>query len=612
LEITINGERGVFMPVEFTARKLSTAAKEGFERCAAYRGARAQFVKDYVGDYFNKSKGMTGQYPINLVFLAIRALIPNLVMKHGINKVTTEILAHKDFAELLGLGLDVSQRQRKLKKILRAGLVDMCFGLAIYKTSIWASGELLPIGQNINVDPGQIYTGLVDFDDFVLDATCRTREEAALMGHNIRTPRLSLLEQGFGEELVMKLPSADSLQIKEGRIQNLSQVDSPNKTTASLQDYVNVVELWVPEANAICYVPNPYQTSFDDFLKITDYYGPSDGPYTFGSLTPPVPNNPFPVAPVGVWRDLNEMANRMFRKFMEQGDRQKENLLYKPQYADEAEAIRTGVDGDVIASEDPTAFNTVSFGGQNQDNEKMIDQLRYWFNYIAGNPDQMAGLGSSARTGKATEVQLMQANASIVTEDMRDIIADTNSEISKKEAWYMIHDPLINVPLSKRVSGGREIQVWLTPEQRQGDWEEFTFKIKKRSMQIMEPHLRKQAIQEFYTNIVPSVATSAQIFMQLGIPFNVSRALTQAAEELGIDDMMVEIFEDPTFQARLQFFMEQSPKDAGKGQIANPKAVAQNGGFPMARPVPGQQEQFNSQVQQIPTQGRQALGVGGI
>lgn len=597
------------MPVEFIAKKISQAAKEGIERLATYRGARATFIKDYVGNYFCKPKGMMNDYPINLVFLAIRALIPNLVMKHGVNKITTEILAHKDFAELLGLGLDVSQRQRKLKKVLRAGLVDMCFGMACYKTSIWASGELLPVGQDINVDPGQIYTDLLDLDDLVLDATCRSLEEAALVGHNIRIPRLKLLDQDFNEELVMQLPKADSLQIKEGKIQNLS-MDQNTQTTTDLQDYVNVVELWIPEANAICYVPNPYQTSFDDFLKVGDYCGPADGPYTFGSLTPPVPNNPLPVAPVGVWRDLNEIANRMFKKFMEQGERQKDVLLYKPQYADEAESIRTAVDGDCLAVEDPTAFNTVSFGGQNQDNEKMIAQLRWWFNYIAGNPDQMSGVSSSAKTQRATEVQMLQANQSVTTEDMRDIIADVNADISKKESWFMLHDPLINMPLSKRISGGQMIQIWLTPEQRQGDWEEFTFKIKKRSMQIMEPHLRSRAIMDFNTNVIPSIAASAQIFMQLGIPYNVPRALMIAAEELGLEDIMVEVFEDPTFQQRWQMFTQQGPQDAGKGQILNIGSILQNGGFPMARPIPSPAIEFNQNAQRTAAMGQAAFGGG--
>lgn len=599
--------------VEFTAKKISEAAKEGIWRLQTYRASRAMFVKDYVGNYFCKPRGMTGEYPINLVFLAIRALIPNLVMKHGVNKVTTEILAHKDFAELLGLGLDVSQRQRKLKKILRAGLVDMCFGFSIYKTSIWASGELLPIRDNVNCDPGQIYTDLVDLDDFVLDATCRSFEEAALIGHNVRTPRYKLLDQDFNEELIMKLPKADSLQIKDGKIQNLSQSDNNQQTTADLQDYVNVIELWIPEANAICYVPHPEQTSFDDFLKVTDYYGPSDGPYTFGSLTPPVPNNPLPVAPVGVWRDLNEIANRMFKKFMEQGDRQKDILLYKPAYADEADGVRTEQDGGSLAIEDPDAVKVVSFGGQNKDNETMITQLRWWFNYMAGNPDQMAGVSSSATTQRATEVQMLQANQSVTTEDMRDIIADVNGEISKKESWFMIHDPLINVPLSKRTSGGKMVQVWFTPEQRQGDWEEFTFKIKKRSMQIMEPQLRARAIMDFNTNVIPSVAASAQIFMQLGIPYNVPRALMVAAEELGIEDIMVEVFEDPTFVQRWQMFMQQGPQDAGKGQALNLGAVLQNGGSAMARPIASPVTEFNQNAQMTAAMGQSAYrGMGGI
>ena len=593
------------MEIELTARKVSQATKEGFERLANYRGMRCGFIQNFVGQYYNKPKGMTGEYPINLIFMAIRALVPNLVMKHGVNKITTDILAQKEKAEILGLGLDKSQKQRNLKKVLRAGLVNMFFGFSMFKTSIWASGELLPVGDDIDVDPGQIFTDLIDNDDIVIDPTCRELSEAGFIGHNVRISRLKLLEQGFDEELVLQLPSASHLIVENGKVRNLSQASNQPHAMYDLQDFVNVVELWVPESNVICYIPNPYQTTFDNFLKINDYYGPAEGPYTFGSLTPPVPDNPLPVAPVGVWKDLNDISNRVFKKFMDQGDRQKDILLYRPGFEDVAETIRTLPDGDTCQTDDPSAVNVVSFGGQNQDTERMVSQLQFWFNYLAGNPDQIAGFRSNTKSKTATESQLMQANTSVVIEDSRDIIADVNASISKKESWFMLHDPLINMPLTKRGSGDKEVQIWLTPEQQQSDWAEYTFSIVKRSMQVMEPALRQKLIVEFHSQIMPMIAQTAQICMQLGIPYNITRAAMQAAEELGIEDIMVEVFNDPTFEQRMELFMQQGPQEAGKGQMAG---VMQNQGNPMARPVMSPEQNFNKQAQETAAVGQAAWG----
>jgi hypothetical protein len=597
------------MPIELTAIKFSNALKEGFDRLKRYRGARALYIKDYCGQYYNAVRGITGDMPINLIFLALRILVPNLVMKEGVNKITTDILAQKEYADLLGLALDKSQKQRKMRKILRALCVDMCFGMSVAKTSIAASGELIPLGQDVDVDPGQIYTDIVDFDDLSFDPLCKNLSKAAFIGHNVRLPRQVLLDtDGWEHDLVKRLPSATVQPLDTKRVEEITQENTPNLTMGELQDYVNVVESWIPDAESIVYTPNPYQTSFADFLKINDYYGPAEGPYTFGSLTPPVPNNPLPVAPVGVWRDLNDMANKLFKKVMEQADRQKDVLLYDPSLADVADAIREAVDGETIACQDPSRINLVSYGGQNQDNEKMIAQLRMWFNVLAGNPEQMAGIKASTQTGTATEFTGLQANAAVSLEDMRDITYDVAAEISKKEAWYLHTDPLINLPLTKRVTGGQEIQIYLTPEQRQGDWTELTFSIKKRSMIIVEPNLRAKRILEFQTNVIPAVAMAAQAFMQMGIPYNLPRALMQVAEEMGIEDAMSEVFEDPTFQKRMQLFMEMGPKNAGKGQVMSPEGISQNKGSPIAHNILTPGQDFNKDAQQLAGVGQAAFG----
>jgi len=593
---------------EHTAQRVSEMAKEGFERFGDYRQARAMFIKDYVGQYYANPKGLSGEYPINLVYLAIRSLVPNLVMREGMNKVITDVLAHREYAELLGLALNRLQKQLKMKRKLRAGIVDMCFAFAVFKTSLAASGNLLPGDDDINIDPGQVYTELIDLDDFVFDPLSKSFDTASFLGHRVAVSRYKLLEEqeGWNKDLVLKLPAISDSTRDDERVDQLSQKDNDASATRDMQEEVEIVELWIPEAQQICYIPNPYDVAFDKFLKIQDYYGPDEGPYTFGSLTPPVPSNPLPVAPVGVWRDINHMANRIYRKFMDQADRQKDILLYKPTYADQAQAILDTPDGNSVACDDPSAIQTVSFGGQNPENEKMLNSLHTWFNYMAGNPDQMAGVRSSASTGKATEVQVLQSNASVGIEDMRDIINDVAGDISAKQAWYLHTDPLIELPLTKRVAGKGEIQVWLTPEQRQGDWLEYNFEIVKRSMTVLDPAMRTKRIMEFATNVVPAAFNAGMLAMQQGFPFNVPRYLMQVAEEMGIESFMDEIFEDPTFRQRMQVFAASGPQDSGKAGNSAAGAM-QNNGNPMAHNIMTPNQEFNQNAQETAAIGQSAF-----
>ena len=595
------------MPEELTASKISEAVKEGFGRLRQFRRNRVMFIKDYLSQYMLETAGLTGEKPINLVFMAIRALVPNLVLKNPVNKVTTKILAYKDYAELLGLGLNELQEQLRMKAILRAAIVDMCFGMAVLETNIGDSDNLMTLGPDVNVDPGQIFTDIISGDDLTIDPLCRSLDKAVFIGHNIQVPRQKLLDaDGWDKDLVRALPSSFAKVLGDGRADELTQEQSKALEMKAIQDYVDVVKLWVPEAQAVCYIPNPYQAKFDDFLKIEEYFGPSEGPYSFGSLTPPVPDNPLPVAPVGVWRDIGDMANNLFKKLMDKADRQKDVLLVPPAMADVGEAVREAVDGEMIISTDPNAINLVSFGGQSVDVDRMVNNLSYWWNIVSGNPMQMGGYQSGGKTDTATEFQGLQGNLSVGLNDMRDMTCDLAADVSEKQAWYMIHDPLINMPLCKRTTGGQEKQIWLTPEQRRGEWEDYTFEIIKRSMTVVDPMIRTKNIMDFYTNVLPSVASAGMQMMQMGLEFNLPRALMQAAEEMGIADSLMEVFNDPTFAERMQLYMQMGPQSAGKGMV-NPKAVRQQGGFPGQRPIATPTQEFNRGAQETAAIGQSAM-----
>ncbi|NOQ21632.1 MAG: hypothetical protein GQ565_03135, partial [Candidatus Aegiribacteria sp.] len=412
--------------------------------------------------------GITGEKPINLVFLSIRALVPNLIQKAGTTKVLTNILQQREYAEKLGLALSDLHKKLKLHKILRAGVVDTALsGLSIYKTSLSASGQKLSISPDIDVDPMQIYTQAVSLDDLTVDPLCRSFDTAGFIGHRVRIERAKLMGlKGWDKGLIKRLPRAGSRHSSVDRSELLTQEDPGSSTYNAWQDYVNIIEVWVPDAGAICYLPDPEEAIAKDFLKIEEYYGPPTGPYTFGSLTQPVPDNPFPVAPVGVWRDLADMTNRLFRKAMDQADRQKNVGVYNPANFDAAEAVHDAVDGEMVASDDPQGVNIQSFEGADPGTVQMTQNLYGWYNLCAGNPDMMSG--SAINSDKATGQQILQQNASVSISDMRDMQYEVTADIASKQAWYLHNDKLLfqigqpGIPLIKRQSTGEEQQLYLT------------------------------------------------------------------------------------------------------------------------------------------------------
>ncbi len=573
--------------------KIQEAVKAGFERTKIYRRARALFMREYVGKYYTKDAGYVGDTPLNLIFHALRSLIPNIVMKNPITLVDTDIVEHKQYADLLGLGIDTVAKRIKLKDELRAVALDAFFGLGVMQTGLCGSNNIIML-DDAEFDPGEIYSSRVDLDDLCVDPTCTTLKNAGFMGAKLLAPRRLLLDYDqYDHDMVMKLPSATDTTRDNKEVKNLSQKNLGTTGIFELQDYVELVQLWVPEANVLVTVPNPYQITFDDYIAVQDYYGPESGPFSYLALTPPVGNNPFPVAPVSLWYDLHKMANNMMEKIMNQADRQKDVLLYNPANADDAEQIADANDGDSVAVSDPNQVKVVSYGGQANSNERLLAQVHTWFNYMSGNPDQMSGAAQQSET--ATQAEILQANAGIGLADMKGTIYDFSADITGKIAWYLHTDPLLELPIARRQPGGEYAQVSLTPEQRKGDWLEFNFSVKARSMEVLDPQVRTKRLMEFGTNFLPGAANAAQVMASMGQEFNLAKYVTDMAEQLGIKDDVVDWFVDPQSVQRSQLLSQMGPKSSGKGGI---KGVMQNHGSPYKHNILGSTAQTNSDRQE--------------
>ncbi len=600
-----------------TPQKVQEIVKVGFQRMQIFRRTRAMFIRAYVGQYYSKQFGMTGEQPINLLFSAIRAIVPTIVSRNPRNKVTTDNLEYKEYAELQSMALDKIALRVNLKAVLRAWVVSAMFSMGIIKIGISANGNCILIDDQL-IDPGDIYVSLVDLDDFVIDPLCKSLTESSFLGDRTSVPRQFLLDQDlYDHDLVMRLPSATVLRNGKRATAELTQQYGGVFAMKDLQDLVNVVELWVPEANALVTIPDPREATFPKYLGITDYYGPDTGPYRFLSFTPPVDNNPMPIAPVSLYYDLHKAANRTFVKILDQAENQKDILAYKPAHTDTAQDILdTNDQNSAIAVDDPTAVKVISFGGQNQNNVQMLQQLQVWHNYMAGNPDQLAGVKSDVET--ATQANILQSNAMISVEDARDILYDKTAEVSRACAWYMHHDPMLDIVLARRKPGMEDEQIILTPEQRKGDVEDFLYHIVSKSMTRMDPAIRSKRMQEFLTNALPALANTAMILLQMGLPFNFQKAIMLAATELEIGDEMQEVFDDPELQQKLEMYLMLHQGGGGSGAGGTPgstrkagpmssQGIAQNHGSPMRSDVTGPQQSANQSAQAGAPQANQGV-----
>lgn len=589
------------LTTEVTPKKLQEAVMRGVKRMANFRRARVHFLREYIGSYYDKASGEVGSRPLNMIFNAVRVLIPTMVMNFPKHFVMTPYLEAREYANLLGLALDQHDLKINIRDVYRAGIVDAIFTLGVLKTGLCESDSILAMDDlEGHIDPGTVYTEKVDFDNFVVDPNSREHmfADAAFLGDRIVVPRRVLLDSGlYDNTLIERMPSLSDEHEKQRKAHSLSMNNIEIPENNELEDEVEIIELWVPSAKAIVTVPASDDVKFEDYLRIDDYYGPDKGPYSLLALTPPVPNNPLPVPMVGIWYDLAVKSNEMAKKIIEQASRQKDIVAYRRAASDDAEEVRSAGDGDAIAVDDPDALRTLTFGGQQNSNENHMASLMAWFNMMAGNPEQVGGQRVDAKS--ATAASILQQNAGVTLEDMKDAVYQWAADEAGRRAWYFHTDPLMQIPLVRRqampgqpqmAADGttfmtpptvQEVQVILTPEARRGDYLDFTFRIEPESMGRVDSKVRVQQMQSLFQQLLPAIMAAAQMSMAMGIGFSPKAALLRAAKDMGIE-WFDEVFNDPEFQMMMTQQMMMGPQAmASKGQPApaNPHigGILQNG-----------------------------------
>ena len=558
------------MASNLSPRELQLDVYRGFRRSYNFRMARMMFLKAYIGQYYDSSSGSKGQEPMNLVYHAMRALLPQIVMSNPTYTMKSEFAEYADYGELMALGLNFNAKQLKLKDIFRLWMVDSILGgIGTLKTGLASTGSVITFDDETGIDPGQLYTDFVEFDNFVFDPNLRGPiQKAQWMGDKSRVKRSYLMDTGlYDNAMIEKLPSASESPTAGSEASRASIQTGRQKWN----DEVEIVEIWIPGANEIVTVSAPVGGSghasngpvAEKFLREDDAFCPHDGPYTFLTLTPPVPGNPMAIAPVGIWYDLHVMTNRMVSKTVAQAERQKDIVVYRRSAADDAQEALDAGDGQAIGIDDPDGIQTISFGGQKNENLQMTGYLQSWFNMMAANPQGIGGQALDADS--ATEAQILQANADVGINDMRNLVYEAAAEEGRKRAWFLHTDPLLDMTLGRRrmemtENGPQPVttSVRLTPEVRRGDFLDWHFTVEPESMSRMDTQTRIQRAMEFVGKQLPAIVTTGQMMQQMGLPFNLPETITRLAKEAGMD-WWDEVWYDPMFQNRIAFMIAQSP-----------------------------------------------------
>jgi hypothetical protein len=405
-------------------------------------------------------------------------------------------------AYTLELAINQLLKEIRFEDSLRKAVVNGMFTCGIVKCGL-GPGYTVEV-DGATHDAGQPFADVVDFDDWVHDTNAKTLEQSAFFGNKYRLPFEYVKESKLFNATDLKADSNYSYKQREEAAGISKPLD--RNPDGEYMEYVDLWDVYVPYENVM--VTYACNQSNLDALRIIEWDGPECGPYHFLGFGD-VPNNIIPLAPVTQWIDLHDTANRIMRKLVRQAERQKTILGIRDGSAKDGEKIVAANDGDTIRMENPDGAKEYSFGGIHQPSLAYLIQIKDLFSWMGGNLDSLGGLSPMSTTYK--QDKLLSETASKRVADMQDKTSSFVKEIVNHLAWYLWTDPLINMPLTKRVPGTDiEVPINFTPEDREGDFLDYNFDIQPYSLQEHTPADKMNSLMQLMTQVLIPMSQQMQ------------------------------------------------------------------------------------------------------
>lgn len=505
--------------------KLQRAAKDWDRMTESMRKARKRMLQHYAGGWFQGSEQVT--QPINFIDRGVQILGPFLVANNPKVMIDTKrnLESMRPFARTMELALEHLLDEIKFaKNTLRPAVINSFFSMGITKTGLVSKEQVEIMGYWHDV--GQPYCDNIDFDDYIGDVSAKVREEMEFEGHKYRISEEYVKTSGYYkhyDNLKPAVPVYGSTHPRE-----ISQGQNNAYEYCELRKSVELIDLWLPDENIMITIPP--EGHGDKIMRVVEWDGPEGGPFDVLGYRY-FPESVIPIPPVFAWLDLNNVMNRLIQKVKAQAERSKNVILYDLAAEQDMETIQQATDGGTAGVRSVDQIKEINFGTINEQLYPFLQYLEQQYSITGGNLYTIGGRGVQAET--LGQEQMLQANASKQLEDMVDQVHHFTKSIIEKMAWFMWTDPLINIPVIKRV-GDLEIETSYDEEQREGDFLDYTFDIEPYSMSRMSPEMKYQRLIQLIGSVV---LPTAQIAASQGSMLNATELIREAARFLDVRNL---------------------------------------------------------------------------
>ena len=228
---------------------------------------------------------------------------------------------------------------------------------------------------------------------------------------------------------------------------------------------------------------------------------------------------------------MHKLANNVMRKMDRQARRQKTVYGVRPGGETDASVVMQANDGQMIKMHDPRNVSTLNFPGVESGLMAFLIQIKNMTSWLWGNLDALGGLSPQAET--LGQDRLLSASASQRLLRMQSTVTEYAHECIWTLSELLYNDPLITLPLTKRIDN-YEIQTLWTPEDRESDFMEYNMKLEPYSLQYRSPSERLETIRQ---TMMQLVFPFSQMMAMQGIFVDFEKLYRTVAEYTGLDEL---------------------------------------------------------------------------
>lgn len=467
-----------------------------------FRRVRKELVKDYVGSWYAES-GASNKTLVNLINQTARIYTVALAANNPQVLVSTPQTETLAFARRFEVNLNKLIGDMSLEKTFRAIVMDAFFclgcGVVMMRDTDTRFHGILESEEDVWLDPGQPWFNRISLDDLILDMPARELSKMRYCGHRYRADYEKVMDEpGYHKKVKDKLnPTRREQHDSAGAVRDIAS-ESGGAQDDDLKDMVWLQDIWIAENNSI--VTMACDQDLPPLIE-REWIGSQAGPYKFLSLGD-TPDNIIPTSPAINLKGMHDLQNRLHRRMEEDSDAHRVVNVYPPNMADDAERLRTAERNSWQRGTSPEQIKQFTMGGIDQRDMALATFLQSEYDRFAGNLQSMGGLGAQAST--VGQEEIISGNVSRNVADMRMAVVSFASECVLDLGRLMWEDKTLELQTSIPVeNSGINVSSNWHPDYRQGDFEDYDFRVEPYSMVFKTPEQHLQELFQVLRELAP-------------------------------------------------------------------------------------------------------------